>query len=200
MCWKTNFTSTIFSACFALPLIVSAPGDSQAPLRSISSDWIAGKTSQDNWDLALGPDVNSTSQWIFDTVNSLLKLWPNTRLRNGHNIVPGILPVGTLLYHGTSSRQVPTTSDWTAIDPEHSYLFCRDMTGGGKGCWHLTLAVTHPLKVCISMGAVRPKCGEVLWTAKIFSLGEAFNPIKHMTNETESLIRALGRRVVISID
>ncbi|KAF9526540.1 hypothetical protein CPB83DRAFT_908335 [Crepidotus variabilis] len=128
MFWKASFASRILLVCVALPLIVSAlASDSQAPFRSISPSWLSGT---DNWDLALEP-----------------ALWPNTRLRNGHNIVPGVLPVGTLLYHGTSSHQVPEGPNWTAVDPEHSFIFCNDLIRNGTGCWQLTFAVTHPLKV-----------------------------------------------------
>src|SRR6188768_2109560 len=35
------------------------------------------------WDLGAEPNPNSTSRWVFDTVNSLLQHWPNTRYRNG---------------------------------------------------------------------------------------------------------------------
>jgi hypothetical protein len=68
----------------------------------------------------------------------------------GHNIVPGSIPTGTLLYHGATSKdfELPPGPEWVATDPEHSYLFCRDEPGHSQqGCWHLTLATTRPLKV-----------------------------------------------------
>jgi len=36
-----------------------------------------------SWNLAKGPGINSTSNLVFETVNSLLQHWPNTRYRNG---------------------------------------------------------------------------------------------------------------------
>jgi prepilin-type processing-associated H-X9-DG protein len=43
-----------------------------------------------------------------------------------------------------------------ATDPEHSYLFCRAHEAG-KGCWHLTLAVTRPLNVLYFDGSSAAK-------------------------------------------
>ena len=69
----------------------------------------------------------------------------------GHNIVPGSIPTGTLLYYGGTSNELPPGPDWVATDPEHSYLFCLDSrhkrSHFQQGCWHLTLATTRPLKV-----------------------------------------------------
>ncbi|KAF9526538.1 hypothetical protein CPB83DRAFT_794652 [Crepidotus variabilis] len=104
------------------------------------------------WDFSREPLVNSTGRWIFDNVNSFLKLRPNARFRNGHSIVPGVIPTGTVLYHGRGTPRLPTEPDWVSVDPEHSRLFFsvshgEPETNGTKECWHLTLAVTNPLKV-----------------------------------------------------
>jgi len=121
-----------------------------------------------------GPPKNATGNLIFDTVHSFLQHWPNTRYRNGtfifrwlamkrfhhfvgHNIVPGVIPTGTLLYHGTGLDSIPTKPDWVATDPEHSTLFCRGMDGG---CWHLTLTATRPLKVLYFDGSSAAKVPE----------------------------------------
>ncbi|KAJ7081125.1 hypothetical protein B0H15DRAFT_855118 [Mycena belliarum] len=101
-------------------------------------------------DLSASPSPNATGHLIFDTVSSLLQHWPNTRYRNGHNIVPGTVPVGTLLYHGRKNSSVPAIPEWTSLDPEHSYHFCGSSpTNGGDpaGCWQLTFVATRPLKV-----------------------------------------------------
>ncbi|KAJ7270449.1 hypothetical protein C8J57DRAFT_1605441, partial [Mycena rebaudengoi] len=98
---------------------------------------------------------NSTAHLVFDTVNSLLQQWSNTRYRNGHNIVAGTVPVGTLLYHGRKDSALPSVPEWTATDPEHSNMFCGQLAlppqnisnVDGLGCWHLTLSAVRPLKV-----------------------------------------------------
>ncbi|KAG1876766.1 hypothetical protein C8R48DRAFT_591191 [Suillus tomentosus] len=97
----------------------------------------------EQWSLDEGPAENATGNLIFDTVHSLLQHWPNTRYRNGHNIIPGTIPIGTLLYHGTTRNAIPGEPEWTATDPEHSLFFAR----GDRAGWHLTLAATRPLKV-----------------------------------------------------
>ncbi|KAG1887215.1 hypothetical protein F4604DRAFT_1951087 [Suillus subluteus] len=101
-------------------------------------------SSNEQWSFDEYPPENVTGNLIFNTVHSLLQHWPNTRHRNGHNIVPGVIPIGTLLYHGTNgSHMIPSEPEWTAMDPEHAIFFSR---GNGSG-WLLTLAATRPLKV-----------------------------------------------------
>lgn len=88
--------------------------------------------------------TNTTSNFIFDGVSSLLQQWGNTRYRNGHNIVPATIPTGTLLYRGSAREVVPDGPEWVATDPEHSFLFCREMAEN-TGCWHLAVTVREPL-------------------------------------------------------
>ena len=119
----------------------------------------------EDWSPDILPNPNATHHLVFETVHSLLQHWPNTRMRNGkrsvrlsgfpwkysppgHNIVPGSIPIGTLLYHVVMSKDLPPGPEWVATDPEHSYHFCRDRPDHfGQGCWQLTLAATRPLKV-----------------------------------------------------
>ncbi|OAX32761.1 hypothetical protein K503DRAFT_776317 [Rhizopogon vinicolor AM-OR11-026] len=98
------------------------------------------------WDLDEPHAVNATGNLVFETANSLLQHWANTRYRIGHTIIPGIVPVGTILYHGAlSGPHIPTTPDWVAMEPEHSMVFCSGSVE--TGCWHVTFAVTRPMKV-----------------------------------------------------
>ncbi|KAG1798605.1 uncharacterized protein HD556DRAFT_1518466 [Suillus plorans] len=113
------------------------------------------ETDLGQWDLDEGPAVNATGHLVFETVNSLLQIWPNTRHRIGHTIVPGIIPVGTILYHGAAGPHLPTALDWVAVEPEHSMLFCQGSIE--KGCWHLTLTVTRPMKVLYFDGSSAAK-------------------------------------------
>ncbi|KAJ6454343.1 hypothetical protein C8R45DRAFT_1111968 [Mycena sanguinolenta] len=102
-------------------------------------------------DLTALPDANTTSQLIFDAVNSVLQHWPHTRYRNGHTIIPGTVPVGILLYHGRQDREIPSIPEWTSVDPEHSFPFAGDSATDAnttaEGCWQHTLVTTRPLKV-----------------------------------------------------
>lgn len=49
----------------------------------------ATSTQTLEWDFDIGPDLNTTSHLVFDTVSNLLQHWGNTRYRNG--IVIGAL-------------------------------------------------------------------------------------------------------------
>ncbi|KAG6331403.1 hypothetical protein ID866_7689 [Astraeus odoratus] len=127
------------------PLYI-APSHTKVDLLG-SSTYPAGFSDGDteNWQFEVSPHSNSTDHLIFETVYSLLQHWPNTRMRNGHTIVPGTIPTGTLLYHGAMYNRIPTTPDWVAMDPEESTFFC--MNPSDEGCWHLTLSTTRPLKI-----------------------------------------------------
>ncbi|KIJ12851.1 hypothetical protein PAXINDRAFT_171017 [Paxillus involutus ATCC 200175] len=130
----------------------------QVPLGYSNSDWRPPAVADDdlaNWNMDDLPNPNATGHLVFETVNSLLQHWPNTRMRNGHTMVPGTIPKGTLLYHGTRQNELPPGPDWTATNPEHSLIFCRGEPG--KGCWHLTLAATRPLKVVYFDGSSASK-------------------------------------------
>ncbi|KAG1733926.1 uncharacterized protein EDB91DRAFT_1299648, partial [Suillus paluster] len=146
--------STLAIGCFVLqslaaqvPLCLS-PDDKQS--LECGSASIASSLDSDSldllpWRLDEPPPANATGHFVFETVNSLLQHWPNTRYRNGHAIVPGVIPKGTLLYHAAYSNNIPMVPEWTAMDPEHSMYFCRGSLD--TGCRHLTLAATRPLKV-----------------------------------------------------
>ncbi|KAF8126987.1 hypothetical protein EV363DRAFT_1173187 [Boletus edulis] len=133
-------------ALFSLVATVLVPTLAvQVPLRTVTAN---PNIKNEEWDLDKLPDPNATDHLVFETVHSLLQHWPNTRMRNGHSIVPGRIPKGTLLYHGTARNELPPGPEWVATDPEHSYLFCRSLPDYfQQGCWHLTLITTRSLKV-----------------------------------------------------
>lgn len=83
-----------------------------------------GSSNLPRWRLDEPPNPNATSNFVFETVHSLLQHWLNTRMRNGHAIVPGIIPTGTLLYHAVIDSKVPKTPDWVGLNTEESTAFC----------------------------------------------------------------------------
>ncbi|KAG1890918.1 hypothetical protein F4604DRAFT_1876148 [Suillus subluteus] len=120
----------------------------QTPLSSHAPSSFYTRIENDlgQWDLGEVPAVNATGHLVFETTNSLLQHWPNTRYRIGHTIVPGTIPVGTLLYHGAlTGPNLPTALEWVSVEPDHSMIFCQGPIK--TGCWHLTLKVTRPMKV-----------------------------------------------------
>ncbi|KAG1827391.1 uncharacterized protein BJ212DRAFT_49839 [Suillus subaureus] len=127
---------------FERVLTAQTPLSSHAPL----SFYTQVENNLEQWDLGEAPVVNATGHLVFETANSLLQHWPNTRYRIGHTIVPGTIPVGTLLYHGAlTGPHLPTALDWVSVEPDHSIVFCHGSIE--SGCWHLTLKVTRPMKV-----------------------------------------------------
>ncbi|KAG2366998.1 hypothetical protein BDR07DRAFT_1273059 [Suillus spraguei] len=141
----------------------------------------------EEWRFDDNPPENATGNLIFDTLHSLLQHWPNTRYRNGHNIVPGVIPTGTLIYHGTSHNTTPSGPEWTATDPEHSLIFIR----GNRSGWFLTLAATRPLKVLYFDGSSAAKVPEgTMDTQDIVAWGKV-QPERHF--DEKSRIKDLCR-------
>lgn len=129
-----------------------------------SEQFVAQSPDLDSWWVDSRPNPNDTSNIIFDTVYSLSTTWSSRRYRNGdvynindflsllkslvgHTIVPGVLPVGTLLYHGRGDSEIPSIPEWTALESELAMMYCGLSTIDDKGCWLLTLVTERPLRV-----------------------------------------------------
>ncbi|KAK7464135.1 hypothetical protein VKT23_006298 [Stygiomarasmius scandens] len=110
-----------------------------------------------DWNLTVGPLSYSTDNLIFNTASSLLQHWPNARYRNGHSVVPGRIPLGTVFYHGRSSPEMvessragqkikilPGTQEWVATDPEHSLMFCGIESGADVSTTNATASKDKP--------------------------------------------------------
>ncbi|KAJ7186772.1 hypothetical protein C8R46DRAFT_1057992 [Mycena filopes] len=137
---------TFWPLVFLLPITSDALQFTQLPL--------AGPTT-DDWDLNASPNYNATGRFVFDAVAGLLQHWSNTRYHNGHTIVPGNIPAGTLLYHGRQDPDVPTTREWASLDSEFARIFCAE-----DDCWILTLVTTRPLRVLYFDGSSATKNGD----------------------------------------
>ncbi|KAL0958703.1 hypothetical protein HGRIS_014034 [Hohenbuehelia grisea] len=122
---------------YLLATFTAAPARAKTPAQVPLLD----AETYDNWDLDARPNPNSTGQFIFEGLASLMQHWSHTRYRNGHNLIPGTIPPNTLLYHGRVDQQLPDRPQWVAMDPEHSLRFC------AQTCWQLTLVTTRELKV-----------------------------------------------------
>ncbi|KNE88149.1 hypothetical protein PSTG_18456, partial [Puccinia striiformis f. sp. tritici PST-78] len=61
---------------------------------------------------------------IFASFAGLLQQWPDTFAYSGHSVIPGVIPRGTLLYHGTNYHTPPPTKglEWLAFNPESPYV------------------------------------------------------------------------------
>ena|SRR6266536_1010659 len=61
-------------------------------------------------------ECDSVAPFIFDSLHSLLKQWPNTYAPNGHTIVPVTLHSNTALYHAKQYSGKPKKPTWYAFD------------------------------------------------------------------------------------
>ncbi|KAF9072003.1 hypothetical protein BDP27DRAFT_1445989 [Rhodocollybia butyracea] len=168
-----HFAGIILAVCVASWSTLSKHSETSAPLEHVQQRPFVEASHK--WDIHIPPSENATGHLVFQSVSSLLQHWPNARYRNGHTIVAGTVPLGTLLYHGRSDSKYPQGAEWTATDPEHSFLFCI------RPCWHLTVVTTRPLNVLYFDGssAVKMHGGSMdsqdmlLWgerkTDKVFS-------------------------------
>ncbi|KAH7345616.1 hypothetical protein B0J17DRAFT_713173 [Rhizoctonia solani] len=156
---STPFTSgsVIYDTPIQKPFVASQAGSSQ----------LGGRRS---WDAP--PAGDSYDNQIFFRLATLLQLWPNTRYPSGESlylrlsvkdrlpsftcigasIVPGTIPVGTTLYHGRSTAELPSRPDWLAFDPEHSVLFTR-----GPNSRLFTFVTTRPLRILYFDGSSAAK-------------------------------------------
>ncbi|KAJ3487463.1 hypothetical protein NLG97_g6404 [Lecanicillium saksenae] len=62
---------------------------------------------------------------IFNGVHSVARLWGTAVHHNGFSFIPGVVPAGTLLYHGSGRPQIPGGREWLAFEVEHAELFTK---------------------------------------------------------------------------
>ncbi|KAG9314908.1 hypothetical protein JVU11DRAFT_4016 [Chiua virens] len=185
---------------------VQAPLDSTPPWQSEQLAQSQAILGQDHWhpaewDVLQLPNPNHTDHLVFETVHSLLQHWPNTRMRNGHNIVPGVIPKGTPLYHGRSDETLPQGPEWTSLDAEHAYYFCQDRTyyPSQDRCWYFTLVATRPLNIVYFDGysAAKMDYGS-LDTQDLLVWGESSK--ENMWDETGRIERLCEWAVDLGVD
>ncbi|KZS87649.1 hypothetical protein SISNIDRAFT_490884 [Sistotremastrum niveocremeum HHB9708] len=69
--------------------------------------------------------------------------------------MPATVPAGTFLYHGRDAKTIPTSAEWLALDPEHSYLL---------GSWEMTAwMLTYVSEKPISVGYFDGNSAAKLW-------------------------------------
>jgi hypothetical protein len=61
-------------------------------------------------------DCETTASFVFDSVYSLAKQWPNTYAPNGHSIVPVTFPANIPLYHARQYEGTIRKPTWFAFD------------------------------------------------------------------------------------
>ncbi|KAG9314907.1 hypothetical protein JVU11DRAFT_4015 [Chiua virens] len=164
-----GFVASVLSRAVQVPLNSTLPWQNEQLA-------ILGEEQSMGWDVLQLPDPNATDHLVFETVHSLLQHWPNTRMRNGHNIVPGVIPKGTLLYHGRSDGNLPQGPEWVSLDAEHAFFFCHDLTHypSQERCWHVTFVTTRPINIVYFDGYSAAKMGfGTLDTQDLLAWGES---------------------------
>ncbi|KAH9926914.1 uncharacterized protein B0H18DRAFT_1004463, partial [Fomitopsis serialis] len=106
------------------------------------------------WDEESGNDASGNL--IFQSLAALLQMAPNSKHCNGHSIVRASIPAGTLLYHGSLTRE-HASRDWIAFDLEHAFIFAR----GSNGTL-FTLMATRELNFIYFDGCSANKLGAVV--------------------------------------
>ncbi|KAF8834308.1 hypothetical protein BDN67DRAFT_591393 [Paxillus ammoniavirescens] len=161
----------------------------QVPLGYGHSDWRPPAVADDgleNWNMDHHPNPNATGHLVFETVNSLLQYWPNTRMRNGKEYIP---------FFAVSSCTCSQVIRWyrEPFQKEHFSIMgrvrtnCRQVPTGlplilntlsssaGVGL-EKDVGISHllrldPLRWSILMEAVRRRLSMGQWTPKILSHG-----------------------------
>ncbi|KAF8262527.1 hypothetical protein EI94DRAFT_1688035 [Lactarius quietus] len=126
------------ATAFVVPSVISR--SSYDPLQNTFQVPPQSSACGSELEWTLPPSPNSTHHLIFNSVSGLLQRWPNILRRNGHSLIPAIIPKGTILYHGRTDRRIPDPPDWFAFDFEHAYLFCRG------ACYVITLQAKRDLR------------------------------------------------------
>lgn len=99
------------------------------------------------------PPAFNESTYIFNAVHNQLRHVGNAMAPNGMTFTPGFVPPGTVLYHGTHSKELPQNLDWFAFDPEYSFTMCCNI-GHAFGNPHMVTAqVVEPLRIVYIDGA-----------------------------------------------
>ncbi|KAJ6023702.1 hypothetical protein N7540_004499 [Penicillium herquei] len=65
-------------------------------------------------------DCLKTAPFVFDSVYSLLKQWPNNYAPNGHSVIPATVAPNTLLYHARTAHGKLKSPTFFAFDAEMS--------------------------------------------------------------------------------
>lgn len=80
----------------------------------------------DSQDGPILPSKNSAREnanHIFNAIHSAGRQWGSSLNHNGFSFIPGVVPEGTLLYHGALSNKSITGLEWLAFEIEHAQVF-----------------------------------------------------------------------------
>ena len=64
---------------------------------------------------------------IFNAVHAVTRLWGSAVHHNGFGLIPSVVPVGTLLHHGSGQEEPPKGPEWLAFEADHAENFAKRM-------------------------------------------------------------------------
>lgn len=77
----------VFRSLLGLFLSIAVLEAAQIPFVAPSISAGAFVNESDSWDIKVPLNENATGHLVFETVNSFMQHWPNTRYRNGTSIL-----------------------------------------------------------------------------------------------------------------
>lgn len=78
-------------------------------------------------------DAEKNAHAIFNSVHSAGRQWGSGIYHNGFALIPAVVPRGSIFYHGTETKDVPSGPEWLAFDAETAEAFAADWFGAGTG-------------------------------------------------------------------
>ncbi|KAG0145748.1 hypothetical protein CROQUDRAFT_63580 [Cronartium quercuum f. sp. fusiforme G11] len=135
---------TISSSCFSSILLTGSSLVTSSPTIKIHKQQSL-LLSKDHHYIKPIRSTPDTSNLIFASFSNLLQQWPNSFYPTGHSIVPGIIPRGTRLYHGTNLTGPPNGMEWLAFDPPMGYIIAANSPG--PSVMLFTYEALRPLRV-----------------------------------------------------
>lgn len=94
---------------------------------------------------------------IFNGIHSVGRLWGTAVHHNGFALIPGVVPAGTVLYHGSGGPEIPAERQWLAFEVEHAEVFSKrylkrpgqkPRNGGAPNKRDQKLLAARPLPQC----------------------------------------------------
>ena len=67
--------------------------------------------------------ARTNAQHIFNAVHAAGRQWDSSIKHNGLSFIPAFVPKGTLLHHGSHTKDTPDVPEWLAFETEHAENF-----------------------------------------------------------------------------
>ncbi|KAL7416249.1 hypothetical protein BDY24DRAFT_378963 [Mrakia frigida] len=137
---RNMLMGTIYGLSTFTAVAASALGEGRSQLSFQPPPNLSSSSSPSSHDL----NVNTTANYIFNSLAGALAQLPNTIHPNGHLLLPVTIPTHTTVYHARNDNGSVPSPDWVAMDVEMSYGI---MTGRSGGTWLSTFVTAREIKL-----------------------------------------------------